>query len=78
MHDCGGGSAWPPLVVQDAVTASVELPRAARVRADYVVFKGTGGLVVPGPDGRAVLVDPVAGKITRTIMPPPRPPGGRP
>ena len=53
------------------MTASVEPPRAAGVRADYVVFKGAGELVVPGPDGRVVLVDPLAGKITRTIMSPP-------
>ena len=67
------------LVVQDAstakVTASIELPRAAKLRADYVVFQGAGGLVLPGPDGRVVLVDPVAGKITRTLVPPPCPPG---
>jgi anaerobic selenocysteine-containing dehydrogenase len=70
------------LVVQDAatakVTASVELPRAAKLRADYVVFQGASGLLLPGPDGRVVLVDPASGKITRTILPPPCPPSSRP
>jgi hypothetical protein len=69
------------LVVQDAatakVTASIELPRAPKLRADYVVFERAGGLVLPGPDGRVVLVDPAAGKITRAILPPPCPPAGR-
>lgn len=70
------------LVVQDAatakITASVELPRPAKLRADYVVFQGAGGLLLPGPDGRVVLVDPASGKITRTILPPPCPPSSRP
>jgi hypothetical protein len=63
------------LVVQEAatgkVTASLDLPKVQKLRASYVVLIGAGGLVVPGPDGRVVLVDPQQGKITRTIMPPP-------
>lgn len=62
------------LVIQDAatgeVTARLELPKSLG-RADYVVLERAGTVVAAGPDGRIMFIDPTAGKMTRTISPPP-------
>jgi hypothetical protein len=62
------------LVVQDAATGQVTarrtLPRAAGLAADDVALGGAAGIVVIGPDGRVLLVDPTTAQVTRTIVPP--------